>query len=253
MIYEFWIDKVPFFALNCGMDNYRTLRFSQLERFDYGPEECLQFHDSIEKVVLPLIRERSERRREQLGLDQLRPWDSAVDPMGRSPLRPLEKGTDLIDGCRQVFGKVHPDLEGMFNILIDGDLLDLESRKGKAPGGYQACFHEIRKPFIFMNAAGKRSGSSGAAIIGGSIDEKKPRNRIAGKYAFLGSAALSPGSDPPGCARDGGPWTASRGSPRQYPRASGWLPGWYHQRSTPAPYPRGPARTGHALPAGNAH
>ena len=84
-------------ALNCGMDNYRTLRFSQLERFDYGPEECLQFHDSIEKVVLPLIRERSERRREQLGLDQLRPWDSAVDPMGRSPLRPLEKGTDLID------------------------------------------------------------------------------------------------------------------------------------------------------------
>ncbi len=143
-------------ALNCGVDNYRTLRFRQLERFDYGPDECLQFHDSIEKVVLPLVRERLERRREQMGLEKLRPWDTSVDPMGRSPLRPLEKGTELIDGCRQVFSKVHPDLEGMFNILIDGDLLDLESRKGKAPGGYQACFHEIRKPFIFMNAAGKQ-------------------------------------------------------------------------------------------------
>jgi oligoendopeptidase F len=143
-------------ALNTGLDNYRTLRFRQLERFDYGPEQCMQFHDSIEKVILPLVKERAAKRRESLGVEKLRPWDSSVDPKGRSPLRPLEGGTSLVDGCSQIFGQVHPDLAKMFSLLIDGDLLDLDSRKNKAPGGYQYNFEEIRVPFIFMNAAGKQ-------------------------------------------------------------------------------------------------
>ncbi|MEC9477231.1 MAG: M3 family oligoendopeptidase [Planctomycetota bacterium] len=155
-IYEQQLELRHQMAINAGFDDYRALRFRQLERFDYGPEECLEFHDSIEKVILPLVKERQQKRQELLGVDTLRPWDSSVDPEGRSPLRPLEGGTELIDGCRQIFGKVHPDLDHMFRILIDGDLLDLDSRPGKAPGGYQCNYHEIRKPFIFMNAAGKQ-------------------------------------------------------------------------------------------------
>jgi len=143
-------------ALNAGFDNFRTLRFRQLERFDYGPAECMQFHDSIEKVILPFVQERAARRRETLGVDRLRPWDTSVDPKGRPPLRPLEGDTNLIDGCSQIFGEVHPDLQKMFSLLIDGKLLDLDSRKNKAPGGYQYNFEEIRVPFIFMNAAGKQ-------------------------------------------------------------------------------------------------
>ncbi len=143
-------------ALNAGFENYRDLRFRQLERFDYGPDECMQFHQSIEKVILPLARERNIKRQEALGVDQLRPWDVAVDPFGRPPLRPLEGNATLIDGCRQIFSKVHPDLEEMFSLLIDRELLDLESRENKAPGGYQYNFEEIRVPFIFMNSAGKQ-------------------------------------------------------------------------------------------------
>lgn len=143
-------------ALNAGFDDYRALRFRQLERFDYEPEDCLEFHDSIESVILPLVKERLQKRKEMLGVDSLRPWDTAVDPQGRAPLRPLEGGVNLVEGCRQIFTKVHPDLDQMFRILIDGDLLDLDSRSGKAPGGYQCTYHEIRKPFIFMNSAGKQ-------------------------------------------------------------------------------------------------
>ncbi|MGE4601671.1 MAG: M3 family oligoendopeptidase [Planctomycetota bacterium] len=143
-------------ALNAGFDDFRALRFRQLERFDYGPEDCLQFHDSIEAVIKPLVAKRQKKRKEMLGIDMLRPWDTAVDPRGRAPLRPLEGGVNLVEGCRQIFARVHPDLDQMFRILIDGDLLDLDSRSGKAPGGYQCTYHEIRKPFIFMNAAGKQ-------------------------------------------------------------------------------------------------
>ncbi|MGE4620252.1 MAG: M3 family oligoendopeptidase [Planctomycetota bacterium] len=155
-IFDQQLDLRHQMATNAGFDDYRALRFRQLERFDYGPDECLQFHDSIESVILPLVKERQKKRQEMLGVETLRPWDSAVDPQGRPPLRPQESGTELIEGCRQIFAKVHPDLDHMFRILIDGELLDLNSRAGKAPGGYQCTYHEIRKPFIFMNAAGKQ-------------------------------------------------------------------------------------------------
>ena len=141
-------------AKNAGFDDYRALRFRQLERFDYTPEDCLAFHDAIEAVATPLAKKRLERRRERMGLDSLRPWDTSVDPEGRAPLRPFEGGKALIDGCRTMFDKVDPALGAHFQILMDGDLLDLESRPGKAPGGYQCSYQETRRPFIFMNAAG---------------------------------------------------------------------------------------------------
>lgn len=141
-------------AANAGFDDYRAFRFRQLERFDYGPDDCLRFHEAIESVVVPLAKKRQERRREQLGLGALRPWDTSVDPEGRAPLRPFDGGDQLITGCRKIFGLVDPALGEHFQVLIDHELLDLESRKGKAPGGYQATFQESRRPFIFMNAAG---------------------------------------------------------------------------------------------------
>ncbi len=141
-------------ARNAGFDDYRAYRFRQLERFDYTPEDCLDFHDAIEHVAVPFVRKRQERRRELLGVDRLRPWDTSVDPEGRDPLRPFQGGDPLIAGCREIFGRVDPALGDHFQILIDNELLDLESRKGKAPGGYQCHFQESRKPFIFMNAAG---------------------------------------------------------------------------------------------------
>ena len=141
-------------AKNAGFNNYCEFRFRQLERFDYTPKDCQQFHESIEKVAVPLVGKRLRRRRERLGLETLRPWDVAVDPEGRPPLRPFEKSKELIEGCHQIFGLVDPALGDHFKVLIDQDLLDLEAREGKAPGGYQCNYQEIRRPFIFMNAAG---------------------------------------------------------------------------------------------------
>jgi len=141
-------------ARNAGFDDYRAFRFRQLERFDYGPDDCRVFHDAIERVAVPLVKKRHERRRELLSLDRLRPWDTSVDPEGRPPLRPYDGAPELVAGCREIFERVDPALGGHFQVLIDHRLLDLESRKGKAPGGYQCQYQEIRRPFIFMNAAG---------------------------------------------------------------------------------------------------
>ncbi len=141
-------------ALNAGFDNYMEYKFKELHRFDYTPQDCIQYHDCIEKFVLPLWKKILQRRKETMGLDVLRPWDTSVDPLGRPPLKPFDDVKKLIDGCRIIFSMVDDELGERFSSMAEERLLDLENRQGKAPGGYQSTLNEARKPFIFMNAVG---------------------------------------------------------------------------------------------------
>ena len=141
-------------AQNAGCADYREFAFRELERFDYTPGDCLRFHEAVETAVVPLVRRLQARRRTDLSLATLRPWDLDVDPRGRPPLRPFRTVDDLVGGVEEIFRRVDPELGPQFRFMRDHDLLDLESRKGKAPGGYQSTMHERRVPFIFMNAVG---------------------------------------------------------------------------------------------------
>jgi len=153
-------------AVNAGFDDYRSYIFEAKHRYDYSMDDCLEFHDSIERVCVPMMHEIQEYRRGALGVATLRPWDvseksgGGVDVHGRSPLRPFEDVERLITGCSSVFHRMSPELGGMFDMLRERDTLDLESRKGKAPGGYQANLEKTRVPFIFMNAAGTHDNLS---------------------------------------------------------------------------------------------
>jgi oligoendopeptidase F len=139
------------YAQNLGLADYREYSFKAKLR-DYSPDDCLKFHESIEKAVVPLMRKIMEKRRVQMGLDKLRPWDTQVDPLGRQPLEPFKDVSKLRDGVGEIFNKIDPRLGGMFGAITE--FMDLDSRDGKAPGGYQTTFEERRTPFIFTNAAG---------------------------------------------------------------------------------------------------
>ncbi len=143
-------------ASNAGFPNYRDFAFRARGRFDYGPEDCERFHDAIEAEVMPLQRELQEARRRQLGVDTLRPWDTAVDPLNRPPLRPFADGARLEAGTQEIFDRLDAGLAGDFRLMRERRLLDLDNRKGKAPGGYQYTLSEARLPFIFMNAVGQQ-------------------------------------------------------------------------------------------------
>jgi len=142
-------------ARNAGFEDFRDYSFVSRERFDYGPNDCLRFHDAVEKQIVPLVREVYRKRQRELGLDRLRPWDLVVDPHGGAPLRPFKTTSELVRGCEQVFEKVHPSFSENFRRMMNLNLLDLESRPGKAPGGYNAEFLDLRLPFIFMNSVGR--------------------------------------------------------------------------------------------------
>ena len=141
-------------AHNAGFDCYRDYAFKRLERFDYSIEDCLRFHEGVEAAVVPLVRRMEERRREDLGLDRLRPWDLNVDPLNRPPLKPFSRVEELVEGCVEISGRVSPLFKDFLKSMRDLGLLNLDSRKDKAPGGYQSSLTEARLPFIFMNAVG---------------------------------------------------------------------------------------------------
>ncbi len=147
-------------AINSGFKSYTDYMFRAMHRFDYSIEDCLTFHKSIEEVCMPIVRKINSERKSAFGLTTLSPWDvneksgSGPDIAGEPPLRPFETVDQMVSKLSQLFHNMSNDLGTKFDKLVKMDTLDLETRKGKAPGGYQYYLEKSRIPFIFMNAAG---------------------------------------------------------------------------------------------------
>lgn len=141
-------------AINAGYENFRDYMFDALGRFDYKPEDCFNFHDSVKKYIVPILDELDLQRKNELGVDSLKPYDFEVDSTGLEPLKPFTNAEDLVNKTRHIFGIVDPFFESCLNTMDKMKLLDLESRKGKAPGGYLYPLPLTGVPFIFMNAVG---------------------------------------------------------------------------------------------------
>jgi oligoendopeptidase F len=141
-------------ARNAGFANFRDYTHLEKNRFDYSVADCLRFHDAVERSVLPAVTRVHDRRRKQMQLDALRPWDLEADPEARAPLHPFDSVDELVEHAGPVFQKVDPDFREYFDRMAEAELLDLPNRKGKAPGAYSASLHFRRLPLVFMNAVG---------------------------------------------------------------------------------------------------
>jgi oligoendopeptidase F len=144
-------------ARNAGYDDYRAYRWKEFKRFDYTPEDCRTFHDAIEEVVVPAATRIYERQCRKLGVDRLKPWDLDRDdvyPPSRPPLHPYKTVDELPGRAEAIFHRVDPQLGDYFSTMRREGLLDLDNRKGKAPGGYCTDLQASRRAFIFMNAIG---------------------------------------------------------------------------------------------------
>ena len=141
-------------AVNAGFENYRDYKYRELGRFDYTVADCFAFHDAVKEHILPLHTILVKYRQQRLGLDKMRPWDGDAEPVGVEPLHPFNDGKELANKANEVFNDLRPYFSGCLQTMQQMHRLDLESRKGKAPGGYNCPLAETGVPFIFMNAAG---------------------------------------------------------------------------------------------------
>lgn len=156
-LYSQLVEKRQQVAVNAGFSNYRDYKFADLGRFDYSKEDCFEFHDSVKKYILPLADKIYEAKKKKLGVDILRPWDLEAEPEGTAPLRPFNTGEELLEKSIACFDKIRPFFASCLRKMNQMHRFDLESRKGKAPGGYNCPLAETGAPFIFMNAAGQMS------------------------------------------------------------------------------------------------
>ena len=143
-------------ASNAGFDNYRDYMFAALGRFDYTPKDCFNFHDAIAQEIVPIINSFEQRRKEKLGNISYKPWDTAVDVDGLAPLKPFDGGTELTDLSIECFNRLRPYFGESLATMKAMKHLDLESKNGKAPGGFMYPLYEIGVPFIYMNAVGSQ-------------------------------------------------------------------------------------------------
>ncbi len=141
-------------ARNAGFDNYRDYKFRELGRFDYTPDDCFAFHQAVKEHIVPLQAMLVKHRQRRLGVDVMRPWDGDAEPVGTQPLHPFKDGKELAEKAVDTFSRLSPFFSGCLTTMQAMNRLDLESRKGKAPGGYNCPLAETGVPFIFMNAAG---------------------------------------------------------------------------------------------------
>jgi len=149
------VEKRNQIALNAGFKNFRDYKFVEMGRFDYKPEDCFQFHQAVKEKILPLVNEIYERKKKKLGVDSLRPWDLEAHPADEKPLNPFKTGDELVEKTIDCFNELKPFFADCLKKMKQMGHLDLDSRKGKAPGGYNCPLAESGAPFIFMNAAGQ--------------------------------------------------------------------------------------------------
>lgn len=140
-------------ALNAGFENFRDYMFQAMGRFDYTPHDCYKFHEAIEKEIVPIMHDQAVKRSKALGLKVLKPWDMEVDISGKPALKPFNNGQELVDKSIDCFSQLDPYIGERLSIMKVNNLFDVDSRKGKAPGGYNYPLAETGAPFIFMNSA----------------------------------------------------------------------------------------------------
>jgi oligoendopeptidase F len=154
-LFDSLLQKRQQLAENKNLDSYTTYRFKELGRFDYTPDDCAKFNEGVAIHVQPIVDKIYAQKKKNLGVDTLRPWDIEAEPIGTPPLKPFTTGKELLNKSIQCFEALHPFFADCLRKMNELQHFDLESRKGKAPGGYNCPLAESGAPFIFMNAAGQ--------------------------------------------------------------------------------------------------
>jgi oligoendopeptidase F len=154
-------------ANNSGFKNYRDYMFASMGRFDYTATDCYSFHDAIQQEIVPIITSLEKGRKEKLGLENYKAWDTQVDTDGKDALKPFKGGDDLTNKSIECLNKLRPYFGECLSTMKEMKHLDLESKNGKAPGGFMCPLDEIGVPFIYMNAVGSQGDITTMAHEGG--------------------------------------------------------------------------------------
>ncbi|HMY81055.1 MAG TPA: M3 family metallopeptidase [Candidatus Absconditabacterales bacterium] len=144
-------------ALNCGFSDYHVYTHYAKCRFDYTIEDVNQFHQTIQKVINPLCQTIHQHRKNIFGYE-LKPYDFDVALYKKTTNECYKDTSDLVKKVVQSLNQTHPGFGDFIQRLDDLKQLDLDTRIGKGPGGYNFPLAQGDTSFIFMNASNDSYG-----------------------------------------------------------------------------------------------
>lgn len=142
-------------ARKLGYDNYIGLGYKRMQRVDYSEVDVKNYRDEVVKEVVPLAAKIIARKAEKLDIDRVYFWDESVFDLEGNP-KPQGDRDWMLGQARQMFDAMHPELGSFFEMMVDADLLDLNTRPGKAGGGFCTGFPTYDVPYIFANFNGTK-------------------------------------------------------------------------------------------------
>ena len=136
-----------------GYENYVQLGYDRLGRNCYGPAEIAQFRKLVVRDVVPVVARFKAQQAQRLGVEDYRFWDDAcLYPEGNP--KPTGDRDALVAAAQRMYREMSPRTGEFFDFMVENELFDLESKKGKAGGGYCTSIPDYKSPFIFSNFNG---------------------------------------------------------------------------------------------------
>lgn len=137
-----------------GYTDFTELGYYRMRRNCYDKQDVQKFREAVQKYVVPVAAKIYERQAERLGKSYpLSYADAAIEFRSGNP-KPKGNPDEIVASGKKFYDWLSPETSEFFNHMIDDELMDLLSTKGKQGGGYCTSFQDYKTPFIFANFNG---------------------------------------------------------------------------------------------------
>lgn len=140
-------------ARKLGYENFIELAYARLNRTDYNAEMVAKFRKQVQEHIVPVSTKLRERQGERIGVDQLKFYDERFSFKTGNP-DPKGDPDWILDNGKKMYEELSQETHEFFTFMVENELMDLVSKKGKAGGGYCTYISEYKSPFIFSNFNG---------------------------------------------------------------------------------------------------
>lgn len=137
-------------AQKLGYDNFIALGYARMHRYDYNQEDVAKYRRQVLKDVVPLCSALYKRQQKRLGYNTLHAWDEKVEFLQGNPTPKYDRA-ELVKRAQKMYHELSKETGVFFDFMVEHELLDLDSKPGKAAGGYCTFMPDYKSPFIFAN------------------------------------------------------------------------------------------------------
>jgi M3 family oligoendopeptidase len=134
-----------------GYADYSELSYVRMNRLGYGPKEVAAYREEVKKAIVPKCDALMRLRWQRAGLPaNAKFYDGPIAFADGNP-KPHGTKQQMMDNCRRMYHELSPETGEFIDFMQDNNLFDVDSRPGKAPGGYCELISDYAAPFIFAN------------------------------------------------------------------------------------------------------